>query len=202
MNHTLTNRVPARSVRDRGRDIAAQIADLERTNMAALEAEAIARRIRDARKEAGLSQPDMAETLGVVPRTYQNYEAHEDPRTPWGLLDKIAMVTGKTTQWLIHGEFADTSTADQVEQIREEFHVRVDRLEVMIATNHELLTTLLVALAPEAAEAASLRAVRRTAAHVRETAGRKGSADGAPPAVPERPVRRQSSGPAPAADAR
>jgi hypothetical protein len=34
-------------------------------------------------------------------RTYQNYEYD---RVPWGLMNQIAKTTGKTTEWLLHGE--------------------------------------------------------------------------------------------------
>jgi DNA-binding XRE family transcriptional regulator len=56
---------------------------LERENMAEIERVGIAKRIRQARKEAGLSQPEMADALGVIARTYQNYESVKEPRTPW-----------------------------------------------------------------------------------------------------------------------
>jgi transcriptional regulator with XRE-family HTH domain len=88
--------------------------------MAELERAGIARRIRQARNEAGLSQPEMAEAIGVIARTYQNYESVKDPRVPWGLMNQIAAVTGKTTEWLIHGDQA-AARAVQVDDGFDEF---------------------------------------------------------------------------------
>jgi transcriptional regulator with XRE-family HTH domain len=113
MKCTTTDPRHARNVRPR--DFAAQMDHaeraalaqaLERENMAAIERAGIAERIRQARKEAGLSQPEMADALGVIARTYQNYESVKEPRTPWALMNDIAKVTGKTTEWLIHGDRA------------------------------------------------------------------------------------------------
>jgi|SRR6516165_10377803 transcriptional regulator with XRE-family HTH domain len=58
-------------------------------------------RIREARKGAGLTQPQMADLLAVAPRTYQNYEKD---RVPWRLMGKISDVTGRSLRWLLHGE--------------------------------------------------------------------------------------------------
>jgi transcriptional regulator with XRE-family HTH domain len=69
--------------------------------MAELQREEIVKRIRQARLEAGLTQPELADLLEVRLRTYQNYEYD---RVPWGLMNQIAKATGKTTEWLLHGE--------------------------------------------------------------------------------------------------
>lgn len=69
--------------------------------MSELQRQDIVRRIRQARKEAGLSQPEMADAINVAPRTYQNYESS---RVPWGLINDIARVSGKSPEWLLHGE--------------------------------------------------------------------------------------------------
>jgi transcriptional regulator with XRE-family HTH domain len=69
--------------------------------MAELQREEIVNRIKQARLEAGLTQPELAELLEVAMRTYQNYEYD---RVPWGLMNQIAKTTGKTTEWLLHGE--------------------------------------------------------------------------------------------------
>jgi DNA-binding transcriptional regulator YiaG len=83
-------------------------AAIERENMAELERKAITARIEQARREVGLSQPEMAEALHVHERTYQNYESQKKPRVPWGLMNEIATITGKPTEWLIHGDRATT----------------------------------------------------------------------------------------------
>lgn len=69
--------------------------------MAELQKADITGRIRQARKEAGLTQPEMANLLEVAMRTYQNYE---DDRVPWGLMSRISDVTGRSLRWLLHGE--------------------------------------------------------------------------------------------------
>lgn len=107
----MTNQDHAHTVRANGflsqmraTDRAALAQAIERQDMAELERAGIARRIKQARKEAGLSQPEMADAIGVISRTYQNYESLKDPRTPWGSMNDIAKITGKSTEWLIHGE--------------------------------------------------------------------------------------------------
>jgi transcriptional regulator with XRE-family HTH domain len=100
---------------------------LEKLHMAALDREHIAQRITQARLEAGLTQPEMAKALDIGMRTYQNYESDKKPRTPWGLMNEIAEITGKSTAWLIHGEeatpdlFAQVSKVEQVEDVRAQF---------------------------------------------------------------------------------
>src|SRR5690349_7984096 len=61
----------------------------------------ICARIKQARKEKGLTQQEMADLLNVEKRTYQNYE---DYRVPFKLLDKIAKLTDKPQEWLLYGE--------------------------------------------------------------------------------------------------
>lgn len=81
--------------------------------MAELEAEAISARIKQARQEAGLKQWQMAELLEVIPRTVQNYEEF---RVPWDKLGKIAEVTGKSVEWLLHGD-AGPAPLDRLAEI-------------------------------------------------------------------------------------
>jgi transcriptional regulator with XRE-family HTH domain len=134
MNRSLTATAPARNVRAdafvaqmQSTDRAAFARAIERQDMAELERAAIASRIKEARKEAGLSQPEMAAALDVIPRTYQNYESVSNPRTPWGLLNQIATVTGKTTEWLIHGE--RQSAPRLVDTLNGNSRSQLDRLE-------------------------------------------------------------------------
>jgi transcriptional regulator with XRE-family HTH domain len=132
-----------------------------RQDMAELEREAIARRIKQAREDAGLSQPEISEVLGIHRRTYQNYEADVDPRTPWGLMNQIAMVTGKTTEWLIHGEkatpelFAKVSSVDQVEDVRTEFRRDVGEIKTSLATIEADRTDLQAQIAAQNANLAT-----------------------------------------------
>lgn len=93
-NLVATNPGDARSVRVwRNGKRAALMAELQR--------EEIVARIKQAREEVGMSQPEMGDALNVHWRTVQNYET---VRVPFALLGRIAEVTGKTTEWLLHGE--------------------------------------------------------------------------------------------------
>lgn len=69
--------------------------------MAELQKREIVGRIREARKETGLTQPQMAELLDVAQRTYQNYESD---RVPWNLMGRISDISGRSLRWLLHGE--------------------------------------------------------------------------------------------------
>jgi len=147
---------------------------IERQDMAEIERAAIARRIKSARNEAGLSQPEMAEALGVISRTYQNYESVSAPRTPWALMNDIARITGKTTEWLIHGEKATAPNLlgsmvrvdDHIERMADEFRGYVDpnpfppagdsdqldRIERLLADNHQAMQRSLNEIAARARE--------------------------------------------------
>lgn len=61
----------------------------------------ICARIKLARTEAGYTQAEMADLLGMTLRGYQNYESN---RVPFRWLDKIAELTGKTAEWLLRGD--------------------------------------------------------------------------------------------------
>ena len=89
--------------------------------MADLDARAVGERIALARHEAGLHQKELAERIGVIPRSVQNYEAG---RIPWRYLGAIAETTGKTKEWLLYGDTAGAGSAT-VEQ-------RLDRVEGLI----------------------------------------------------------------------
>jgi len=77
--------------------------------MAELQRREITERIRQARTEAGLTQPEMANLLEVAMRTYQNYESE---RVPWDLMGRISDITGRSLRWLLHGESEATTYAD------------------------------------------------------------------------------------------
>lgn len=82
------------------------------------ERRAISGRIAQARKEAGLTQAQLAELLGLHKRTIENYEAG---RIPWEHLQEIAKLTGRTREWILRGDEAATETQEIVRQVvREE----------------------------------------------------------------------------------
>lgn len=72
--------------------------------MAELSRAAIAQRISRARKQAGLTQHELADVMHVHYRTVQDWESVRKEATPWDRLDELAAVTGVTRNWLLHGE--------------------------------------------------------------------------------------------------
>ncbi len=111
--------------------------------MAELEHKRIAGRIKDARKEAGITQHQMAELLGVIPRTYQNYESTSNPRIPWDRMSDIERITGKKVEWLLHGDAPDlmevlegktTSTLDDISAKLDQVLERLAVVELSQAT--------------------------------------------------------------------
>lgn len=75
--------------------------------------EQICQRIKQARKEAGFTQEEIAHLLDVGLRTYQNYE-HD--RVPFRLMTRIAELTQVREIWLLHGDPAGEVQA-QAEQL-------------------------------------------------------------------------------------
>jgi transcriptional regulator with XRE-family HTH domain len=62
----------------------------------------IGRRIAQARREAGLTQEELAGLIGVTTRSVQGYEA--GTVTPFRHLRKLEEVTEKPRGWLLYGE--------------------------------------------------------------------------------------------------
>lgn len=94
--------------------------------MAQLDDAEIRARIKQARKEAGLSQTEMAELLGVIARTVQNYE---NDHVPWGRIRDIAEITAKPTRWLLHGDDAgDTEQAAEIQRALGQLESRLDQI--------------------------------------------------------------------------
>lgn len=93
----------------RGKDAARKTAATNDRNfrtfllVSQLESEAIGRRIHQARKEAGLTQEQLADlATGFSKRSLQDYEAWTT--IPYKHMREIAALTGKSTEWLIHGD--------------------------------------------------------------------------------------------------
>jgi transcriptional regulator with XRE-family HTH domain len=83
-----------------------------------LEREQIVQRIARAREEAGLTQQEAADILGVHKRTIENWE---HVRVPWRDLNRVAEVYGKPLDWFLHGDIATEPD--------EETHARLERIE-------------------------------------------------------------------------
>jgi transcriptional regulator with XRE-family HTH domain len=71
--------------------------------MAELDRAAISVRLAESREQAGLTQDEMADLLGVHFRSVQNYESAKVDRIPWDKLDEWARITGRTKEWVLHG---------------------------------------------------------------------------------------------------
>lgn len=74
----------------------------------------ICKRIKKARVEAGFTQREMADLLGLTERGYQNYERN---RVPFRLLGRISELTGKTQEWLLRGEFQGQQDGDLLGEV-------------------------------------------------------------------------------------
>lgn len=104
-------------------------------NIAELEHSRIAARIKQARKEKGLTQEQMAQLLDVRQRTYQNYESASQPRIPWDRMNDIERITKKKVEWLLHGDSPDLMGAlngngitSRVQEQLDEINRKLDEL--------------------------------------------------------------------------
>ena len=93
---TVPSRTPVRPGFRSGPYLEKLLAELDRAQINA--------RIKLARDEAGLTQPELGEILSVHWRTVQTWEDLKGGRVPWDRLDEIAKATGRTRDWLLHGE--------------------------------------------------------------------------------------------------
>jgi len=67
-------------------------------------------RIARARKERGLTQEELAELIGVSPRSIQGYEAGKV--VPYRRLAQLAEVTNRELVWILEGDEAATALDD------------------------------------------------------------------------------------------
>jgi transcriptional regulator with XRE-family HTH domain len=74
--------------------------------------EGIGRRLAQARKEAGLTQEQLAEQVGVTPRSIQGYEAGKV--VPYRHLKRLEEITGKPPSWLLRNETEPTPFSAEV----------------------------------------------------------------------------------------
>jgi transcriptional regulator with XRE-family HTH domain len=151
MKRTATDPSHARNVRaddfeNRLRDYLAKLtpaelgqvaAEAQRKTVARLNRSAIAGRIKEAREESGLTQEEMALAMHVYKRTWQNYENVKQPRIPWDRMEDIAEITGKPSEWLLHGpretpNLMGVAHEETVESVREEFRPRVREIIDML----------------------------------------------------------------------
>lgn len=74
--------------------------------------EEIGARIAQARVEAGLTQPELADLVGASLRSVQGWEA--GAVKPYRWLEALAAATGVTVAWLLHGDQDELDPAQMV----------------------------------------------------------------------------------------
>jgi transcriptional regulator with XRE-family HTH domain len=73
--------------------------------------EDIGARLKQARLEAGLTQEDMADLVGVSTRSWQGYEAGDV--VPYRQMERIGEITQRTVAWLLHGDIEADESVDE-----------------------------------------------------------------------------------------
>ena len=85
----------------------------------------VGRRIVQARKEANLTQVQMAQKIGVSQRSAQAYENGEV--IPYKQMKKLTRVLKRDAEWILHGEDGDDS-AERLERLES----KVDELSRLL----------------------------------------------------------------------
>jgi transcriptional regulator with XRE-family HTH domain len=111
--------------------------------MAELDRAEISLRIAQAREQAGLTQPELAELVEppVHWRTVQDWESPKNANVPWNRLGQIAEATRVTKEWILHGD---------AERVTEE--ERLDALQQELAEVRGMVARVLRRLGEEEAE--------------------------------------------------
>ena len=100
------------------------------------EARAIGERIQRARREAGLTQEEMAELASFSKRSLQDYEA--GITIPYRHMREIAALTRKPTEWFLYGEDPEVSDlAQRVDQLQTQLDEVLDLLRERSGTPQE-----------------------------------------------------------------
>lgn len=89
--------------------------------MAELEEAAISERLQHARKQAGLTQQQMADLLQVHKRSVEDYESKlPDKPVPYDRINEWARLTKTTPEWLLHGDDRAAATPAEIQELREQ----------------------------------------------------------------------------------
>jgi transcriptional regulator with XRE-family HTH domain len=120
-DHAATSSRTLRTLRSNDRVAAALMPELDRV--------AISRRLGQARKQAGLTQHEMADAMQLHFRSVQNYESWKDDRVPFARLDEWAKITGTTKEWLLHGHEPLLTSAERLDAIEDELRRLTDEIE-------------------------------------------------------------------------
>lgn len=99
-------------------------------------------RIREARVEAGLTQEELAELIGVGTRQMQYYESGDS--NPYRTLRRIAEATGKSIGWFMHGDAPIQLGVEELAERLEKLEASQVRVEEALAEQRSLLDALLL----------------------------------------------------------
>ena len=78
----------------------------------------IGERIKEARREAGFTQDELADLLEVTTRTVQAWEAGDN--IPYRSLSKLAEVLNREVGWFLHGDESEPTNEDRLRRIVQE----------------------------------------------------------------------------------
>jgi PAS domain S-box-containing protein len=97
----------------------------------------IGARLAQARKQAGMTQKALAESVGVTRRSIQGYEA--GTVVPYKHLERLGELLGRTASWFLAGEQARTVPADSIGQLRAAIHEELVAVFSELGANSEQL---------------------------------------------------------------
>ena len=98
--------------------------------LSVFEPQDIGARLKHARLEAGLTQEELADLVGVSTRSWQGYEAGDV--VPYRHMTRIAEVTRRPLAWLLHGDDDPPVRPDWLDPLRGELADGVARLNAVV----------------------------------------------------------------------
>lgn len=108
----------------------------------------IGSRIREARIEAGLTQDELSELVGVGMRQIQYYESGDS--NPYRTLRRIAEATNRSVGWFLHGDAPIQLGVEELAERLEAVEASQVRVEEALAEQRSLLDELLRQARPPA----------------------------------------------------
>jgi transcriptional regulator with XRE-family HTH domain len=111
-------------------------------------------RIREARMEAGLTQDELSDLVGVGKRQIQYYESGES--NPYRTLRRIAEATGRSVGWFLRGDAPTELAVEELAERLDAVEAGQERVEAALAEQRVLLDELLRRL-PKARSARASR---------------------------------------------
>lgn len=107
-----------------------------------VDALAVGRRIAQARRKTGLTQRELAASLGITVRSLQYYES--GAVVPYRQLPQLTALLARPSAWRLYGEDTRARAAESavLASATRELNGRVAALERQVATMHERFTQL------------------------------------------------------------